>query len=291
MNIWLHNPIAEMYGPYFLLFYACAIAITIFVCWSLSTKDLTANLPLPLVPSNPDPYEIAYLRNSDTGVMQLVTFDLLVRDYLQVEDNSIERSPTHPDISLLTPSERELFDWFAQQRTRFLPASFQPHCEVYRRRLQAQQFLSLDEWQVQNSYVGSIGILIILGLGLYKLTAALANGHHNVGFLITMMIFSPFLLWNIVCSSSFRLSDRGRNYLNQLQAAFAQLKDRETNSFDDYNLIVALFGVSVLTGTPYDFYQQIFATPTTSSTFSSSSGGCGSSCGGGCGGGCGGCGG
>ncbi|HCF25684.1 MAG TPA: TIGR04222 domain-containing membrane protein [Cyanobacteria bacterium UBA11049] len=303
MNI-LHNPLAEMYGSHFLILYGVVILMTLVACW-WSVKDPTKNLPLPLIPANPDPYEIAYLRGGERQVMQLVVFDLIGRGYLQVEGKSIERSLVHPDEEKLKPIEREVFDWLSsplkanQIMSQYaLLTDIKQHCQVYQQKLQNRQLLYLSEWQTQAQQVGLIGGTIILGLGGYKLLAALINGHHNVAFLIIMAVFSAIALRFIAFNSPPHLSSCGKCYLQRLQEAFEQLKQKAKDgipaSMRDYHLLVALFGVSALAGTPYDDYSQMFVSR---SSYSSSSGGCGSgcssvsSCGSSCGGGCGGCGG
>lgn len=45
MNVLLHNPIADMYGPQFLVFYGIVIAIATLVCLIL-VQDPTQNAPL-----------------------------------------------------------------------------------------------------------------------------------------------------------------------------------------------------------------------------------------------------
>lgn len=303
-----------MYGPHFVLLYGVVIVMTTVACWLLCMmQDPTENLPLPLVPTNLDPYEIAYLRGGESQVTQLVMFDLIGRGYLQVNKKSIERSPERPDEEKLTPIEREVFDWISFPCTAreiiypySLPTDIKQHCTVYEQKLQNQKLLYLPEWQAQAQQVGFTGGVIILGLGGYKLLAALANGHDNVGFLILMAIFSLGILWAIAFKSPPHQSHLGKSYLKQLQKVFAQLKQAKNSvsSIPDYDLLVALFGANALAGTEYDSYYQAFLIPTSSYTSSSSGDGCGggfsscgnscsSSCGGGggCGGGCGGCGG
>ena len=57
------NFIADMYGPSFLIFYGAVIAATIAASWwMMRQRDSTTGIPPPDVPSEPDPYEIAYLR-------------------------------------------------------------------------------------------------------------------------------------------------------------------------------------------------------------------------------------
>ncbi len=123
-----------------------------------------------------------------------------------------------------------------------------------------------------------------------------------------MTVFALIML-RVICYSPPRLSYLGQKYLQQLQDVFEQLKLKqkvkngvpsfaiiqEHLSINEYDLLVAIFGVDALADTPYTSYRQLFINAT-SSLSSASSGGCGSSCGGGCGGGgcgggCGGCGG
>jgi uncharacterized protein (TIGR04222 family) len=92
----LHNPLAEMYGPDFLRLYGVVIAITLGVCWLMvSVADKTKSLSLPLIPANPNPYEIAYLQGGENQVAQLTVFNLIERGLLQVDKKNIERSPNH----------------------------------------------------------------------------------------------------------------------------------------------------------------------------------------------------
>lgn len=166
MNI-LHNPLAQMYGPDFLRLYGVVILMTLVVCWWSVKKDPTKNLPLPLIPPNPDPYEIAYLRGGENQVMRLFVFDLIGRGYLQVSKKSIERAIAHPDEEKLTPIEREVFEWLSSPRTasdmRYhlpLPIEIKQHCQVYQQKLQDQQLLYLPAWQAGTWRVLLIGVTI-----------------------------------------------------------------------------------------------------------------------------------
>jgi uncharacterized protein (TIGR04222 family) len=313
MNALLHNPIADMYGPDFLLFYCSVIVITLVTCWRL-VQDPTKNHPLPLIPAEPDPYQIAYLRSQETGIANVALFDLIVRGYLQVNEQSISQVPNHPDVSQLEPIEREVFDKLSSSSTAktslwLATESIQLYCNAYEEKLQNEQLLYASQWQEWNIKVGLIGAMIIFSLGSYKLLIALGKGRYNVGFLIANGVLSIiFLLWFV--SRRSHLSYRGKVYLQQLQATFTRLQHKakyEMPSVFDYNLLVALFGIEALAGTSYDSYYKAFFPPTFSRTVSrrsnssdsscSSSSGCGSSCSSSscssssCGGGCGGCGG
>ncbi|KJH73036.1 TIGR04222 domain-containing membrane protein [Aliterella atlantica] len=300
----LHNPLAEMYGPDFLKLYSVVIAITLGVCWLMvSVADVTKNLPVPLIPINPNPYEIAYLQGEERRVTNSVVFNLIQRRFLQVNKENIARSSNYPNIEQLTPLEQEVFAWFTEPRLGTeigwqLYRQVQPYCQGYEQILQERQLLYLPDWRSAAQQAGLIGGAIILGLGGYKFLAALINGHHNVAFLVIMTVLA-FIMLKVICYSPPRLSYLGQKYLHQLQAVFEQLKQKAKNgvspSASEYDLLVALFGVNALMGSPYDSYRKMFATSSSSSSSSggcssSCGSGCGSSCGSGCGGGCGGCG-
>ena len=321
MDLLLHNPIADMYGPQFLLFYGCVIAITLFVCWLL-IQDPTKNQPLRLIPTAPDPYEIAYLRSQATGVAHVALLNLIVQGYLEVSQNSISQPASKPDINGLQPLERKvLYKFFlpstANTALYLATQTVQEYCHVYEEQLHSAELLSSPQQEQWRIKVGLVGAMIILSLGGYKLLMALGKGRYNVGFLITMAVISIiWLLW--LASRRSRVSYRGYKYLQQLEEAFAPLKSKSQNfgvcSPLEYNLLIALFGMNALAGTTYNSYYQAFFPPMTSSTTkttrttsssnsssgsscsssscsssSCSSSSCGSSCGGG--GGCGGCGG
>ncbi|BAY09310.1 TIGR04222 domain-containing membrane protein [Calothrix sp. NIES-2098] len=311
--------VPDMRGTDFLWLYGAVITITLLGCaWLVqdSTKDQT----LPLIPAEPDAYEIAYLRSQEMGVAKVAVMDLIQRGYLQIAEDSIKQAENHGDVSALTPIQREAFDWFAvstQVRSSgyLLASKLQPHCAVYQQQLQNQQLLNSEQVKFWRQGIGGIGTLIIGGLGSFKLVVASLHGRHNVGFLIVMGFFSLQLLWT-VCRTN-RLSSLGGNYLKQLETTFGQLKQKIKADIPEgtfaqlkqkveigipssleYNLVVALYGFEVLTGTRYDRYQNIFSPVMNTASWQSngSSGGCGvGGCGGGgCGGdggGCGGCGG
>ena len=309
MSWWMHNPIADMYGPYFLLLYICVIAATLVGCsWRLLSIDPTAALTPPPLGANPDPYEIAYLRDGENEVARVAIFDLIQRGYLKVVENKkwwggteqlLARAPDHPDPRHLSTMEQKVFGLFSSSRTSadiFQSGSLSPDlkrlCGDYERKLQEQQMLCPPEVSAAAWRVGLVGALIILGLGGFKLIAALATGRHNVMFLILMGLISLFAL-EYVCRPP-RLSRLGQDYLKRLQGVFERLKPTAaTPGVPDTTLLllVSLFGVGVLTETSYDYFSKMFSRGGTGS--GGGCGGAGGGCGGGgCGGGgCGGCGG
>ncbi|MBG1267212.1 TIGR04222 domain-containing membrane protein [Nostoc sp. WHI] len=291
MNALLHNPIADMYGVDFLLFYCSVIGITLVVCWQL-IKDPTKNQPLPLIPAEPDPYEIAYLRSQETGIANVVLFDLIVRGYLQVSEQSISQVANHPDVSQLQPIEREVFDRLSSSSTAktslsLATKSIQLYCNAYEEKLQNEQLLYAFQWQIRNIIVVLIGAMIIFSLWGYKLLIVLGKGGHEESFLVSISFFYIVFLLGFVSdllqgfvSNRSHLSQRGKVYLQQLQATFSRLQQKVKNeipSVFDYNLVVALFGVEALAGTSYNSYYKAFFPPTFSRTASRGSRSSGSS--------------
>jgi uncharacterized protein (TIGR04222 family) len=313
MDWLIENPIANMYGPYFLLFYGSIVAITLFLCWrKMRSDDWTVTMPLPAVPSTFDPYEMAYLRGGENEVTRAVIFALLQRGFLTItEDNSeqyIEQVSTNLDRHQLSIIERRVFDWFSTRRSAkniFNSDGLTPHlksfCVVYEQRLQSERLLTPDDIKTKARGTLAVGALIIVGLGAYKFMAAIINGFYNVFFLLVIGGVGVYILRQ-VCKQP-RVSARGNAYLKRLQLAFENLKTVPTAasptmaSVDPMLMLVGLYGAGVLADSVYDPYRKMFSKGSSNSSCGSSScsSGCGSSCGssGGssCGGGCGGCGG
>jgi uncharacterized protein (TIGR04222 family) len=183
--------------------------------------DPAADLPPPLVPANPDPYEIAYLRGGENEVIRLAIFDLIQRGYLQIVEEQKRQSrceprvvqvPWPPEQGHLSPLEREVFDGFRYPRSArevfqsSLPGRVKRHSAVYAERLEQEQLLFPEAKGHAVLRIGVAAAISILGLGGYKRMAALENGHSNVVFLILMGILALSLVAR-VCRTA-RLSRR-----------------------------------------------------------------------------------
>ena len=304
---WNHNLLADLSGPHFLLLYLVVIVGTlVWVGVTRQALDPTFRERPPQVPVSPDPYEIAYLRGGENEVTRVATFALIQRGYLEINETGSRRTkqqrigqcPAHGDLSLLSPLEQALFRDFSSPRTAPeifqspLPQNVKAHCAGYEQSLSAERLLTTEDQRQATKCLGGTAALIFLGLGGYKLAAALANGYNNVLLLLLMAVVSTIVL--AVMVQTRRLSRRGEEYLRRLQQAFHALKHPAgADAGDSLVLSVSIFGMALLAATPQAAYGRMFAQ-------SASSGGCGSGggcggggCGGGgCGGGgCGGCGG
>lgn len=318
MNWLTQNGLATMPGPRFLALYACVIAI-VFI-WSVRKArraDPTREMePMP-IPSQPDPYEIAYLRGGENEVLRLVIFTLVQRGYLESANAGLKQRDRHPDVRHLSNIEDLVFETFAERKSpreifgdTTLRKFLIRFCEFYKKQLVSKSLLHPDTSAGDQLKLCLQGVGVILILGGYKLWAALSTGHYNVGFLVAMAIGSSLALI-LVCKSYYpRATWRGRVYLERVKIAFEKLKDRvcavEPDSTDPLLLlVVSLFGLSVLADTAHASLFKMFEKSaqtnfrgpeadcgSCSSTGGSSCGGGGdgggSSCGGG---GCGGCGG
>lgn len=306
MNGLFASGIRDMYGPHFLALYAAVIVVTLATAWWIRRRaDRTLDLSPLSIPPRLDPLEVAYLRGGTYEATRFVVFDLLRRGHLRFsEKDRLEQSDNATAVRHLSPLERDIHTWFSTPRSAgdlFKPAGLaahvQGHCDPYDSRFEAEGFLTPREAKIAGAIAFLGGALVVVGLGAYKLVAALQKGRHNVGFLIILGILALLVL-AVVCVPP-RLSRRGKIYLEELQGAFGQLKDRVSTlaaSPDEsaWPVLVGVYGIAALTGTEYSPFADMFRRSQAAGGWSSGCGGASGGCGGGgggCGGGCGGCGG
>src|SRR5215471_20544778 len=113
MDVLLHNPIADLYGPHFLILYgAVGVVVLAGAYFWIASHDSTGELaPLP-IPASPDPYEVAYLRGGVNELIRVGVFDLINRGFLErreeygtmglTKKTRIVRANTPPSGSELT---------------------------------------------------------------------------------------------------------------------------------------------------------------------------------------------
>ena len=304
--------IASMPGPQFLGLYAAVIAATLIGCW-FAMRNLSGDGPEPMVPLELDPYQLAWLRGGDDEVGRLAVIDLARRGLLQAGDGAEAmgaarlRRTEAPLPSGLQPGALQALQVF---ETLDLPL---PQIQRHPAFLEAVRAIADpiaarfgDQFLVSSSQRLSVlagGLLVVWGLGGYKLAVALSKGRTNVGFLCLLAFLAAIALWMITRA---RLNGRGRDYLDRARGANRDLRarpgaDASPLSPQELLLTVALFGAPVLLGGPdmlyasmlgHDMLLRSSGEPNYSSSGSSASGdSCSSGGGDGGGGGCGGCGG
>jgi uncharacterized protein (TIGR04222 family) len=277
----LNNPLADLSGfTFWLLFLGLVVALVIIGRLGLRSLDETASLPQIPTPVHPEPYELAYLRGGQAGLIDTVMFNLIDQGYLHFNNQSAEatvRQATHPPAwQRLLPLERLVFDHLARPirpadllQQPDLAAQLRPYFARYDQILLKKEMLTSSSmrWQAWTNLVNLI-LVIILFAG-YKGYVALQKTNVSL-FMIT--VFSLIGIAAVVYWGRLpRLSERGRIYLAQLQRAFSELKTRpdltpSPQAQGRLTLALGLFGWPALAGTRYDPLQAALAKPATSST-------------------------
>jgi len=320
MDILWNNPITNMTGPEFLVVFAMVIvAAVMWAAFRRGQVDPTRDEPIPPVPADFDPFEIAYLRGGLHEYTRLVVLDLITRGYLQhtvkkgflgSESSVIERAPVTPNLAYLNDAERRVFLWInsgqsAEQIARALPddSRVTAAAQAHREALEQSRFLPSPELRRQSFAAVLPAVFVVAGLGLLKLVVALSRDRHNVGFLLFLLVTGVVAI--LIAGRPRRLTHLGRRYLERLQSALGMLRERFAvlaagPTHDHFILAVSVFGIAELEKTSYAYYPKMFKKAAEqnssgcgsgcgSSSSCGSGSGCGSSCGGGSG--CGGCGG
>jgi len=295
------NPITELTANQFLLFYAVLIGATVLLCrWWSRLIDATAAMAVPAVPSEPDPYEIAYLRGGEDEVMKAVIGGLYQRGYLSLDTESEKtfRQPSnHSDVEVLSPLERSVFGWFAEPRTpgevtRDLRPTVGADCLSFAERFEQERLLTSDEVRDRAQLACIAGTVVIVAIGASRALVGMTR-ERPIRFLLLMGIVGCLVLWKS-CRAP-RLSSLGSRYLEELSKSFAWLKGaagvtaatvqgvrvvpQPAVDRSNFLLLVGVFGLGAA---GYGYVED-----TIKPKSSASAGGCGGDGCGGCG--CGGC--
>lgn len=317
MNFLLDNPIASMDGTAFLILFIVFIVITLAVlAVARATIDSTDRMPIPAIPPQVDPFEIAFLRGGTNELARSVMFSLVQKGFVEVingeKSSRLRRVDSGSDPNGLAEIERSALSWLGAERDAkdVFDASFgltermESQSARYELELARRHFLMPDEWKSRLNKYGLAAGLVIVGVGGYKILAAVLTGRFNVLFTIFLVIVAFVIARSM--GKLPRTTKLGKQYLERLQSAFEGLKYQTGHAqplmqagsagVDPLLLSVGVFGTGILAGTAFSHYQQTFARQ------QQSGGGCGSGCGascssgdaggdggGGCGGGCGGC--
>ncbi len=331
MEILFDNPLATMYGPYFLIFFGFLIFFAVIILAFVKSQfDKTNHFTIPSIPSNIDPYEIAYLRGGTNEVARSVIFSLLQKGFIEIDNIAtpavIRKTLNQPNRIVLDQIELTALGWLGASRepkelfgSYGLVGQLETYGRNYQGQLEQQQLLTGDEDHAALAPAKWSVYLLILVFGGYKTIAAILHGNYNIILLIIFTIAGLLIAREV--SKLPRITKLGKSYLDRLQTAFDTLKYTSQRAYIQSNeprvvpqtafggvdpllLSVGVFGSGILAGTVFDGYNNAFQRAQNASVAggSSCSGGCGScstgsSCssgdGGGssCGGGCGGCGG
>ncbi len=327
MEILFDNPLANLYGPYFLLMYGLFIIVVAAAVWIAKRfADSSDRISPPSIPANIDPFEIAYLRGGANELARAAVFSLRQRGLVQIVSEGKKATISRTDVkpSNLNQVETDVLNWIGTGRE---PGEFfsggglvgdlARHAEAYQSRLERQQMINGRAQKAGFAPVKWAAALAVLGFGGYKAAAALLHGRSNILFLVIIGVIGVVAVF--AAGNLPRLTKLGKSYLERLQLAFDTLKYESQRPYiagaeplpataqagfagvDPLLLTVGVFGTGILAGTMFSDYNDAFRKAQTSSSCGSGCGDCsssscssdsGSSCGGSsCGSGCGGCGG
>jgi uncharacterized protein (TIGR04222 family) len=302
------NPLGRMYGPFFLILYAliCLGAI-LYVRYLLPKRMLrTADEDNPKIPDKPDPYEIAYLWQTENELLSLVIFNLVRRGFLSLKQGKTQTTirKNEKDATHLSAMEKDVYMRFEKETSLetfakdvYCDSHFRTHAESMDKHLKEQgllwSYFEAEDFRVRKMKI----VLALVAVALYKIAAALSHGHQNIGLLIIMCIIASAILMKVEIKKM--PSAKGYKLLEQMKQLFRPLHGEQLmkQPFYTEQLLLGVYGFSLLAGTDYSgFYDAAVSglKIQPSVEFTGDSSGCSSSgCSGGsgCGGGCGGCGG
>lgn len=287
------NPF-ELHGPGFLAFYVL-FAVAVFVgvrAWIRIVEARQASAP----PQLTDPYMLAFLRGGRKAALQVTAISLIDRGLLSAGEDSMKTIGQKREFAR-RPIERaviEAFDSRGDLSQLFKAPQVDAPCAKYEASLAGSGLVADIGMRSRRLLPVGLGIIALIGVSLAKGEIALAQGRHNLGFLIILTLLScAGLIWEY---SRLRTL-QGDRALEDLRTLFSRLKDngaaiRSGGESSDIAFLTAVFGIESLSESEFPTIRKLFGKKADVGSGGCGSSSCGSSsCGGGCGGGCGGCGG
>jgi uncharacterized protein (TIGR04222 family) len=125
MDYLFDNPLANLPSTHFLALYGALIAVSVIAYQTVKKQfDITAQMPVPPVPINPDIYEIAFLRGGENELARAVIFALIQKGYLQIDTDEksrtvwIQQTGAKPDKNSLQYIEQKVYEFSTRQKSR-----------------------------------------------------------------------------------------------------------------------------------------------------------------------------
>lgn len=327
MNFLLDNPITAMDGTAFLVLFVIFIVSTLVVlAIAKSNLDNTDKLPIPAIPPEVDPFEVAYLRGGANELARSVVFSLVQKGLVEIvnDDKSgkvVRRVEPRSEVRGLGQMEQLALGWIGVEReakdvfdaNSGLTYQLEQSSARYQLDLSNRQFLMPDDLASRAKKYAWTAAALIVGIGGYKVVASVLIGRFNIILTVVFTVIAFFIAMTI--GRMPRVTKLGKQYLERLQLAFEDLKYRSQAPYigsnatrpltaeagfsgvDPLLLSVGVFGTGILAGTMFAGYNDAFAKAQQQQAAGGGCGSssCGSSCGSGdggggsCGGGCGGC--
>ena len=273
-------------GQVFLLYFICTAVVCIGAGWLLANLDGSAQYSLPDI-NYLDPITIAALRGGGASVIKTVVFSFWVQNLVDIkgEGEDMEIKCMGASQKSQGPIEKEIYQFLQtprKPRDMFQDEGLSSLIEAYLEPIyQKLEHLHLARTAADHTRAWTATILmalVLVGLGGIKIYLGITH-NHPVLFLVILLIVSLFILYTIISPNAIP-TRLGRRYLKEIEENFNlvkdSIKDERFPEGMDPALVVAVFGVGILSGTYfYDLFTQAFHS-------NSHIGGCGCGCGGGC---------
>lgn len=237
------NPIADMYGPWFLVFY---LTYCILLMWLISRarrrylRSFTSSgSPSISLPPKVDPYYIAWLKGGIDHVLKLAMMRLSYEGLLtagrqqgktftrQRPSNQGKADQREQKLNRLERSVLLCFESGAEQNKAGAFSSLRPLYREFDAQAQREGYTYPTSYQRTSRGILWAGLVLMLGMGGYKLGVAWLKGHHNVGFLMVLMLFFGWIYYLIFIrnrAGKAHLTPKGEKLLNQLSATLPKDK-------------------------------------------------------------------
>src|SRR5262245_41189785 len=281
------NPF-NLSGPEFLVFYILFSAVVLVVAWHFRRQAESG--PTPRMDLS-DPYLIACLRGGETEALRLGVLALIDRGLLIADNTWIGRAAHATQEDTHNAVEAAVLRAVGTGTTVssiLNDVSLREECRTYREKLEEEGLLPDESTKSQRWRRFLLASMALAGVGVNKIAIGLSRDRPVV-FLFILTIAAVIVL----AGASFpRLTARGRQAIDDIQAIYGGLKDRACDihrgsATAEMLMLVAVFSVTALPPTEYAFARTIFPQtgrwiPQTASWIGGGDGSCG---GGGCGGG------
>lgn len=220
-----------------------------------------------------DPYEIAYLRGGTRELLKLRLFELVQRGYLIVIEKRrwygtkrcLAVAPDLQNWNEMTPPDQQLLTFFRTPRTSkeifdpAFPQELEGACWQYRQELGQSGMLTGRLAPEDGIYEF---FRIALGGGIFLLWFIMTFVMYSV--LLFAAAFGALFIFSLILHFCFeyRPTQKGKRYLKELGGRFESLAKPDNATWANTShttqlIAVAVFGLGILAGTPFDALAEI----------------------------------
>lgn len=256
----MNSPLFDLPELVFFVFYfVMNLVVVVLIRWRFRQQESRSKSSQPPLIH---PYEIAHLRAGPNECIRVAAFSLIHRGWLKISKGSLEAAPPvesdKPPRLLETTilnrfsSSRPIFDLYNNAEIQM--AGAESYDSLNRHGLVAD-----DAILAARRPLFAIGLFLILGLAFVGIKSGFAAGALQVSLLLGLALLFLFGLWKIYRCERSGLGERvlkDLQHLGQdLKARAHEFRPEDKN--DDVSLVVAVFGLSVLSETHFPFLKDL----------------------------------